>query len=59
MKNQFPATFDWNSDICEIGLIAAASPEFTDTLIRTLIAAGEETRASTEPGGSASAAAVV
>jgi hypothetical protein len=59
VKNQFPATFDWNSDICEIGLMAAASPEFTDALIRTLLAAGEKTRAPTEPGGTASAAAVV
>jgi hypothetical protein len=56
MNSQFAATFDLNSDIYEIGLIAAASPDFTDALIRALTAAGEDTRGSKEPGNTASSA---
>ena len=56
MNSQFATTLDLNSDIYEIGLIAAASPDFTDALIRALTAAGEDTRDSKEPGGTATAA---
>jgi hypothetical protein len=53
MTNQFATTLDLNSDIYEIGLIAAASPDFTDALIRALVVAGRDTHASKEPGDSA------
>jgi hypothetical protein len=49
MNNQFANTLDLNGDMFEFGLIAAASPDFTDALIRALIAAGPDTPASTEP----------
>lgn len=35
-------TFDSTGDIYEIGLIAAASPEFAEAMIRTLLGAGED-----------------
>jgi len=46
MNSQFVTVFDLNSDICEFGLIAAASPEFTDALIRALSAAARDADAS-------------
>jgi hypothetical protein len=33
--------FDFTSDLYDIGVMAAASPEFADQLIRALLAAGE------------------
>lgn len=36
------STFDSISDLYEIGLVAAASPEFAERMIRALIAAGED-----------------
>ncbi len=35
-------SFDPTSGFYEIGLMAAASPDFADTMIRALLAAGEE-----------------
>jgi hypothetical protein len=49
MNSQFAATFDLNTDILEMGLIAAASPGFVDALIAALIAAGEDGRSSIHP----------
>jgi hypothetical protein len=41
-------TFDPTGELCEIGLMAAASPEFTDQMIRALLAAGESFKATSE-----------
>jgi hypothetical protein len=49
MQNQFRSMPEFNQDLHEIGLMAAASPEFADSLLRTLLAAGEPAAATAEP----------
>jgi hypothetical protein len=49
MNSHFANTFDLNSDIYEMGLIAAASPDLADALISALIAAGEDAHGSIQP----------
>jgi hypothetical protein len=52
MNIQSASSFDSTSDFLEIGLMAAASPEFADKMIRALLAAGEKlsvARESTDP----------
>jgi hypothetical protein len=41
MEYPLPPALDSSQDIYEIGLMAAASPEFADALIRALLAAAE------------------
>jgi len=41
MNNQLGSSFDPMDDLYEIGLMAAASPEFAEAMIRALRAAGE------------------
>jgi hypothetical protein len=48
MDNQIATTFDPTSDIVEIGLMAAASPEFIDAFVRALLAAGRDAGAASE-----------
>ena len=38
-------SFDLTGDLHEIGLMAAASPDFIDAMVRALLAAGEEAAA--------------
>jgi hypothetical protein len=42
MNIQLGSTFDSTSDFFEIGLMAAASPEFADNMIRALLAGGAD-----------------
>jgi hypothetical protein len=44
MSIQPAATFDSNSDLFEIGLMAATSPEFAEAMIRALLAAAENSK---------------
>ena len=48
MNSQFASGFDL-SDIHDIGLMAAASPDFADALIAALVAAGEPGHVSIQP----------
>lgn len=41
MNTLLGSSFDSTSDFFEIGLMAAASPEFAGAMIRTLLGAGE------------------
>jgi hypothetical protein len=50
MNNQIPTTFDPASDIGEIGLMAAASPDFIDALVRALLAASRDAGAAGDAG---------
>jgi hypothetical protein len=50
MNIQSTNTFNPTSDILEIGLMAAASPEFADTIIRAMLAAAENSKAPIEAG---------
>jgi hypothetical protein len=43
-------TFDPTNDLYEIGLMAAASPENVDELIRTLLASGTNSEALDDSG---------
>jgi hypothetical protein len=45
-----PDTFDLTSEFYEIGLIAAASPEFADKMVRALLVAGENSKAPGDAG---------
>jgi hypothetical protein len=49
MQNQFRPMSDFTQDLYEIGLIAAASPEFADSLLTALLAAGEPAAAAADP----------
>jgi hypothetical protein len=50
MSNQIGSTFDPTSDVCEIGLMAAASPDFLDALVRALLEASRDAGAASDPG---------
>lgn len=52
MNNPLGNSFDSTSDIGEIGLMAATSPDFAEAMLRALIAAADGANA----GGSAGAA---
>ena len=52
-------TFDPTSELCEIGLVAAASPEFADLMIGALLAAFESVKAPSEATDAAAAHAAV
>jgi hypothetical protein len=54
MNTSSANAFDFTSDLCEIGLMAAASPDFADQVIRALLAAGENTK---DPAGAGEASA--
>jgi|HubBroStandDraft_1064217.scaffolds.fasta_scaffold1945670_1 hypothetical protein len=41
MNTQSVSSFDSTCDFYQIGLMAAASPEFAEAMIRTLLGAGE------------------
>jgi len=41
MEYPLPPAIDLNQDICELGLLAAASPEFAEAMLRALLAPGE------------------
>jgi hypothetical protein len=55
MNIQSANRFDFTSDFYEIGLMAAASPEFADQMVRTLLAADESFDASSEAADAAAA----
>jgi hypothetical protein len=48
MDNQIRTIFDATSDIGEIGLMAAASPDFMDALVRALLAASQDVDTASE-----------
>jgi hypothetical protein len=50
MNTQPASSFDSTSDVYEIGLMAAASPEFAEKLMRALLAAAEGQVAQREAG---------
>jgi hypothetical protein len=41
MNAEFGNTMNMSNDMYEIGLIAAASPDFAEKLLRAMLAAGE------------------
>lgn len=49
MKTESGNSFDSNSDLYEIGLMAAALPGFPDAMLRALLAAGESVKPASEP----------
>ena len=49
MQNQFRSMPEFNQDLHEIGLMAAASPEFADSLLNALLAAREPAIAAADP----------
>ena len=49
MNNQIGSTFDPTSDIGEIGLMAAASPDFMEALLRALLAARQDAGTTSDP----------
>jgi hypothetical protein len=49
MQDQFRPMPDFTQDLHEIGLMAAASPEFADSLLNALLAAGEPAVATADP----------
>jgi hypothetical protein len=51
MQNQFRPMPDFSQDLREIGLMAAASPEFADSLLDALLAAGEPAATAADPTG--------
>ena len=50
MEYPLPPSFDANQDIYEIGLQAAASPEFAEALVRALLGADEPQAAPKQSG---------
>jgi hypothetical protein len=44
MNNRSTNTFDSTSDIFEIGLMAAASPEFAERMVQSLLAAAKDSK---------------
>lgn len=57
MNTKSANTFDFTSDFYDIGLMAAASPEFADQMIRALLAVGERFKAPSEAADAAAAPA--
>lgn len=55
MDNRTGNTFDPISDVYEIGLMAAASPAFVESLVRAMLEAGQDTVAASEPRDTATA----
>jgi hypothetical protein len=55
MSTQSVNTFDPTSDIYEVGLIAAASPDLAAAMLRALLAADEAFKASCEPADASTA----
>ena len=53
MNIQSANGFDFTSDFYDIGLMAAASPEFAAQMIRALLAAGESVKAPSEAADAA------
>jgi hypothetical protein len=43
MNPQIPVSFDPTQDIFEIGLMAAASPEFAEALVRAMLSTDDRT----------------
>lgn len=41
MNHQIPVSFDPTQDIFEFGLMAAASPEFAEALVRAMLSADD------------------
>ena len=51
MNDRTANNFDATGDMYEIGLMAAASPEFMEALLRALLASGPDVGAADEPAG--------
>jgi hypothetical protein len=51
MNTDPTSTLDPSTDFFELGLMAAASPEFAEAMVRALLAAGEDSIAPVEAGG--------
>ena len=57
MHTQFRPMPDFTQDLHEIGLMAAASAEFADSLLNALLAAGEAAAAVADPAAELKVAA--
>jgi hypothetical protein len=51
MESPLPPANDLNQDIYEFGLMAAASPEFAEAMLRALLAQGEPDPAAGKAAG--------